>query len=174
MLFMSLSVVKLILIRWFIWEAPFKCKELCMSHRPKAAGPYVRLCVFCRNNKSSHMLYTSELFSLSAQISLPHFQGEKKKKNHTSVRHFQSTADVLWTMSLKPLRLWPVLKMPSYPGVGKHLLESRRLCEGKEDLEVSWKDKETCMKTSSPKTAGNLLEWGLGFIFHRRDGQTCT
>lgn len=26
------------------------------------------------------MLYTSELFSLSAQISLPHFQGEKKKK----------------------------------------------------------------------------------------------
>lgn len=44
--------------------------------------------------------------------------------------------DVLWTVSLKHPRLWPVIKVPSDSGVRKQLLDSQRLWQGKEDLEV--------------------------------------
>ena len=86
---------------------------------------------------------------------------KKKKTTHICNTFPKLMADVLWTVSLKIPRLWPAIKMPSYPGVRRHWLDSQRLWWGKEDLEVSWKDKKTCMKTSSPKTAGKLPEWGI-------------
>lgn len=68
MLFMSLSAVKLILISWFIWERLRLSVKSCASpFGHEAPSPYVRPCAFCRNNKSSHTLYTSESFSLVAQ-----------------------------------------------------------------------------------------------------------
>lgn len=62
--------------------------------------------------------------------------GGGERDSHICKRFSKSTVDVLWTVSLKCPRLWPVIKMPSHPGVRKHLLASQRLCEGKEDLEV--------------------------------------
>lgn len=44
--------------------------------------------------------------------------------------------------------------------------------EGKEDLEVAWKDKKTCTETFSPEAAGNLPGWGLRFSFHLCGGRT--
>lgn len=185
MLFMSLSAVKLILIRWFMWEAPFKCKELWVSHRRQAPSTHVRAhaCVFERNNKSSRVLWTprrlwallpsrfSRFFAdgVCAQVCV---FGEAA--SHICKRFSKPTVDVFWTVSLKCLRLGPIVKKRQKrkktqcrPGVGKHLLASRRLfCEGKEDLEVAWKDKKTCTETFSPDAAGNLPEWGLRFSFH--------
>lgn len=144
MLFTSLSVVKLILISWFIWEAEIKCKELWTSHRHKATGSHVRVCVCFLGIINRLTCFTLQICSALALsgFACQHSQEEEKKKSHICKTFPKSMVDVLWTVSLKHPRLRPVIKMPSYPGVRRHLLDSQRLCEGKEDLEVSRKDKK--------------------------------
>lgn len=63
---------------------------------------------------------------------LPHSQAKKPKENisHICEGFPEVIADLLWTVSLKHPRLWPVIKTLSCSGVRKHLLDSQRLWEG--------------------------------------------
>lgn len=56
---------------------------------------------------------------------LPHFQA--KKTSHICETFPKVIVDLLWTVSLKHPRLWPVLKTLSCSGVRKHWLVSQRL-----------------------------------------------
>lgn len=82
-LFTSLSVVKLILISWFIWEAQIKYKELWMSHRHKAMSPYSVCETVCFagiiNRLTCFTLQSCSALVLSG-FSCQHSQEKKNKK----------------------------------------------------------------------------------------------
>lgn len=141
MLFISLSTVKLILISWFIWEAEISFKELWMSHRHEDRD-HMWDCVCFVGIINRLTCFTLQSCSALAhrRLACQHSRGQKIN-SHICNTFKELVADVLWTVSLKHPRLWSVIWMPSSPGVRRHLVDSQRLCEGKEDLEVSWKDR---------------------------------
>lgn len=134
---------------------------------------------FCRNDKLSHGLCTSQFSSAQPWCWVDAFATFPSHKNIT--------------------HLWDISKGDSWSALDSVFKTSKVMACSKNaqlfgcqetftglpeaiggaggrgvDLEVWWKDKKTCMKTSSPKTAGKLPEWGLRFKFHLCDGQMCT
>lgn len=171
---MGLSVTKLILIRWIIWEALLKFKDSVrlLSARLRAHVSDCTFFVGIINCPTGLRLHSLVLLGRDAEWKcLP--QTKTKSTSHICETFVKAIADLLWTMPLKHPRSWPVLKTLSCSGVRKHLLDPQREWGGV-GLELWWKDKKMCMKTSSPKTAGKLPEWGLRFKFHLCDEQMRT